>query len=96
MYAKANKCMFAVNKIEYLGHFITGKGVETDPKKIEAMLNSPVPKSIKELRSFLGLAGYYRKFMRKFAEKGKPLTDLLKKGAFMWHNQAQQTFDILK
>ena len=96
MYAKANKCMFVVNKIEYLGHFILGKGVETGPKKIEVVLNWPVPKSIKELRSFLGLAGYYRKFIRKFAEKGKPLTDLLKKGAFMWHDQAQQAFDILK
>lgn len=96
MYAKTSKCVFAANKIEYLGHFISAKGVETDPRKIEAVVKWSVPSSVKCLRSFLGLSGYYRKFIRGYAELSKPLTDLLKKGAFQWNDSAQQAFDKLK
>lgn len=89
MFAKASKCTFASSKVEYLGHFISENGVEIDPKKVEALVYWPTPTSIKELRSFLGLSGYYRKFIRKYAEKSIPLTDLLKKGGFHWSEQAQ-------
>lgn len=96
MYAKESKCNFAMGKVEYLGHFISGKGVETDPIKILAIIQWPSPRYVKELRSFLGLSGYYRKFIRNYAILSKPLTTLLKKGAFEWSTDSQLAFEQLK
>ena len=64
--------------MEYLGHFISGRGVSTDPKKIKAVVNWPTPKTFKQLRGFLGLAGYYRRFVKDFGKLAQPLTTLLK------------------
>jgi len=64
LYAKLSKCFFGMTKVEYLGHFISGKGMETDPKKIEVIANWPEPKIQKDVRSFLCLAGYYRRFIK--------------------------------
>ncbi|XP_021867015.2 uncharacterized mitochondrial protein AtMg00860-like [Spinacia oleracea] len=96
MFAKASKCSFAIDKVEYLGHFISAKGVETDPNKIATVESWPVPKTVKELRSFLGLAGYYRKFVKHYSLISKPLTDLLKKGAFAWSDEIHSAFTSLK
>ena len=93
---KMSKCYFGKDKVEYLGHFISDKGVESDPQKIEAILNWPTPRSVKELRCFLGLAGYYRKFIRRYAWIRKPLTQLLKKGGFNWSEDSQVSFEQLK
>ena len=79
MFIKESKCFFVQPKVEYLGHLNSGKGVETDPKKVEAVANWPVPKTIKDLLSFLGLTGYYRKFIPHYALICKPLHELLKK-----------------
>lgn len=78
-----NKCKFLKEELEYLGHILKAKGVKANPKKIEVVKNIRHPKNPTEVKSFLGLAGYYRKFIRNFAKLTKPLTELTKK---TWHS----------
>nr|GEV00451.1 hypothetical protein [Tanacetum cinerariifolium] len=87
---------FNREKKENLRHIISEKGVATDPSKIQAMQEWPVPKTVKKLRGFLGLTGYYKKFIKDYAVKSKPLTSLLKKNAFQWSVEAQNSFEELK
>lgn len=82
--------------MEYVGHFISVEGVAADPKKIVVVQGWPTPKSVKELRGFLGLAGYYRRFMRRYGWISKPLTDLLKKEGFILNDKATMAFNKLK
>lgn len=94
---KLSKCSFAQQQLAYLGHIISGKGVATDPAKISAIVQWPVPSFVKELRSFLGLAGYYRKFVKHFAVLAKPLTSLLKKQVLLvWTQDHDTAFQLLK
>jgi hypothetical protein len=94
---KVTKCKFAKQSIAYLGHVISAGGVATDPSKIEAIRDCPEPKDLKQLRSFLGLTGYYRKFVKNFAVIARPLTDLLKKGVlFIWTSKHSAAFSALK
>ena len=90
------KCTFAQPSITYSGHIITAHGVGPDPKKIAAMTNWPRPKNIKQLRGFLGLAGFYCKFIQHYASIAHALTELLKKDLFLWSEEAEMAFVSLK
>ena len=79
-----------------MGHVISGKGVRADSKKISAMIQWPISDSVKALRGFLGLTGYYRKFIKGYGAIAKPLTDLLKKDSFHWNGKALEPFTKLK
>lgn len=89
--------MFAQQKISYLGHVISAEGVSTDEEKIASAKNWPRPVNLKELRGFLGLSGYYRKFIRHYAVINQPLTAVLKKGSlFLWTDTTELAFQTLK
>ena len=70
---KPSKCFFGKSSINYLGHFVSKDGISPDPEKVSAVTNYPVPKSIKDVRAFLGLSGYYRKFIKNYAQIANPL-----------------------
>ena len=94
---KASKCSFFKKHIQYLGHLVSGDGIEPLPEKLEAVENMPPPKTPKEVRQFLGLIGYYRKFVPKFADIARPLTNLTKQDIkFDWTEKCQKTFQLLK
>jgi hypothetical protein len=96
-YIKMSKCIFAQREVEYLGHVISGKGVATESAKIQAVQQWPTPRNLKELRGFLGLTGYYRKFIMHYGIISKPLSDLLKKSVpFVWTSDTEKAFQQLK
>ncbi|XP_057825625.2 uncharacterized protein LOC131037488 [Cryptomeria japonica] len=93
LYAKESKCEFGMKEILYLGHKINEEGVSVDEEKIKAIKEWPTPKTLTQLRGFIGLCSYYRRFVKGFSKITTPLTDLTKKGAFSWDVTAQQAFD---
>jgi hypothetical protein len=95
-YAKLSKCQFGVSSVEYLGHIISFEGVKADPSKLQAMVEWPTPKNITALRAFLGLTGFYRRFVLNYATIASPLIDLLKANSFTWSEAADIAFQNLK
>ncbi|PWA58030.1 hypothetical protein CTI12_AA406450 [Artemisia annua] len=95
-YVKRSKCVFGAGELEYLGHIISARGVQMDPKKVLLVREWPVPKNQRQVRGFLGLAGYYRRFIRGYASIAAPLTDLLKHEGFKWGETEAQAFETLK
>ncbi|KAL0545229.1 hypothetical protein IC582_020379 [Cucumis melo] len=96
LYANKNKCSFAQLKIEYLGHIISREGVEVDPEKIRSIADWPVPTNVRQVCGFLGLTGYYRRFVQHYEFIAAPLTQLLKKGGFKWNKEVEEAFEKLK
>ena len=95
-YVKRSKCVFGAPTLEYLGHIISGRGVEVDSKKVAAIRDWPVPKTQRQVRGFLGLVGYYRRFIKGYATVAAPLTDLLRKDGFQWGEPKTTSFKALK
>jgi len=92
-----DKCEFLRTEVAYLGHIISADGVKPDPGKIESIINFPQPRSPKNIKQFLGLVGYYRRFIPQFSKIAKPLTDLLKKNKiFQWRDLQVIAFDTLR
>ena len=95
LFVKRSKCAFGVDCIAYLGHIISAQGVAMDPDKVQAVADWPQPRSARAVRGFLGLAGYYRKFVKDFGAIAATLTALLKEG-FTWNEAAAAAFVALK
>ena len=94
---KPSKCHWMKRSVKFLGHIISGKSVTVDPAKIYAVNNFPVPKNATDVRSFLGLTSYYRRFIADFASRSKALADLTKKKRiFGWTEETQKSFEDLK
>ena len=97
LYAKYTKCEFWLSEVTYLGHVISKDGIAVNPERVQAILEWTPPKNVKQVRSFLGLASYYRRFVENFSKIAKPLTDLLHKGVkFEWTEKCQESFQTLK
>ena len=94
---KCSKCDFFKSEIHYLGHLISPEGISPLPNKLDSIRHMPVPNSAKEIKQFLGLTGYYRKFVPRFADISRPLTTLMKKDVkFKWTSACQKSFELLK
>ena len=97
LYAKLSKCEFWLDEVDFLGHVVSTEGVKVDPSKIQAVVEWRPPNSPTKVRSFLGLAGYYRRFVKGFSIIASPLTKLLQKEVkFIWDDKCQESFETLK
>jgi hypothetical protein len=97
LYAKLSKCELWLREIRFLGHTISQDGVSVDPKKVQEVMNWTPPTTVRQIRSFLGLAGYYRRFIPDFSRIAKPMTELLKKGVkYEWSQKCEDAFHTLR
>ena len=97
LYAKFSKCEFWLDSVKFLGHTISSDGISVDPTKVQEVMDWESPTSVHQIRSFLGLAGYYRRFIPDLSRIAKPMTELLKKGVkFVWNDKCEEAFQTLK
>ena len=97
MYAKLKKCEFWLDRVSFLGHVVTKDGISVDPGKVDVVSNWRRPTTMTEIRSLLGLAGYYRRFVKGFSKIAQPLTSLTQKRVkFEWSNGCERSFQELK
>nr|GFC38274.1 hypothetical protein [Tanacetum cinerariifolium] len=96
LYAKFSKCEFWLSSVAFLGHIVSAEGITMDPAKVEAITKWPRPTSVTEVRSFLGLAGYYRRFVEGFLCLDLPLTKLMRKGEkFVWNEEREKSLSSI-
>jgi hypothetical protein len=96
LFANLEKCTFCTDRVAFLGHVVTPQGIEVDEAKIEAIKSWPIPATLTQLQSFLGLVGFYRRFVRDFSTIAAPLNDLTKKGVpFYWGAAQEHSFNTL-
>jgi hypothetical protein len=97
LYAKLSKCDFWLKEIKFLGHTISQGGIVVDPDKVQEVMNWKPPTTVRQIQSFLGLVGHYRRFIPDFSRIAKPMTELLKKGAkFEWGQKCEDAFHTLR
>jgi hypothetical protein len=97
LYAKLSMCDFWLKEIKFLGHTISHEGIAVDPDKVQEVMNWKPPTTVRQIRSFLGLAGYYWRFILDFSRIAKPMKELLKKGAkFKWGQKCEDAFHPLR
>nr|GFB25867.1 putative reverse transcriptase domain-containing protein [Tanacetum cinerariifolium] len=97
LYAKFSKCEFWISKVQFLGHVIDSQGIHVDPAKIDSIKDWASPKIATEIRQFLGLAGYYRRFIEGFSKIARPMTKLTqKKVKFEWGDKQEEAFQVIK
>jgi hypothetical protein len=96
LYANLKKCAFCMEKVVFLGYVINAKGIEVDEEKVKAIKEWPTPKSITEVRSFHGLASFYRRFVKNFSTLVAPVTEIVKKSVgFKWCSEQDRAFRYL-
>ena len=94
---QTSKCQFLQEEVQYLGHIVSSAGIQPDSRKVQAVADYPTPRSSKELRQFLGLTNYYRRFVKDYAKMARPLFELVKKSVrFQWNALANESFESLK
>jgi hypothetical protein len=97
MKLRREKCEFAKKELEFLGHIVGQDGIKMDPKKIEVIQKYPRPTTVKEIQSFLGGAGYYRRFIKNFSKHSAPMNKLTQKNQpYIWGNEQQKSFEKIK
>ena len=97
LYARLHKCAFFQRRVEYLGFDVSADGIQPSPEKVKAIVEWPQPQSVRDVRSFLGLASFYRRFIKQFSRKARPLTDLTRDNVmWQWNEREQNAFNELK
>ena len=97
LYTKFSKCEFWLKEVQFMGHMVSNEGIKVDPTKIAAVLDWERPRTPTEVRSFMGLVGYYQRFVKDFAKKATPLTKLTRKNEkFIWNEKCEESFQKLK
>ena len=97
LYAKFSKCELWLDSVKFLGHIVSSKGISVDPSKVQEVMDWKPPTSVHQIRSFLGLAEYYHRFIPDFSGIAKPMTELLKKGVkLVWDDKCEEAFHTLR